>query len=211
MIESSSIVNPPQATANGTWSRLVERVRKGDSAALEELYRIFTKGIRFYLWHHLGPQDLDDRVHDAFLTVTQSIRSGELREPDRLLGFVRTVVRRQVATQIDHAVHARRSRFSHEILEVLHDRRPGPEETAMHVESQELAMRILRSIPARDREVLIRFYLREQTAPEICRELKLTETQFRLIKSRAKARFGELAKARLALRKGFQRKNSNQP
>jgi RNA polymerase sigma-70 factor (ECF subfamily) len=212
MIETSSTVNEPASTTNGTgtWSRLVERVRNGDSTALEELYRVFSKGIRFYLWHHLGPQDLDDRVHDAFLTVTESIQNGELREPDRLLGFVRTVVRRQVATQIDHAVHARRSRFSQEMLEVLHDRRPGPEETAMNIETQELAMRILRSIPARDREVLIRFYLREQTAPEICRELKLTETQFRLIKSRAKARFGELGKARLSLRRGFQQKKGKE-
>lgn len=212
MIEPSSLVNRPEPSANsaGAWSRLVERVRSGDAGGLEELYRLFSKGIRFYLWHHLGPQDLDDRVHDAFLTVTESIQSGELREPERLLGFVRTVVRRQVATQIDHAVHARRSRFSHEMLDVLHDREPGPEETAINVESQELAMRILRSIPARDREVLVRFYLREQTAPEICRELKLTETQFRLIKSRAKARFGELGKARLALRKGFQQQKRNE-
>jgi len=33
--------------------------------------------------------------------------------------------------------------------------------------------------------------------------MNLTETQFRLIKSRAKARFGELGKARLSRRVGF--------
>jgi len=167
---------------------------------------LFSQGIRFYLWRHLGPQDLDDRVHDAFLAVTQSIQAGELREPERLMGFVRTVVRRQVATQIDNAVHARRNRFSHDVLAVLHDRQNGPEEAAIRKEYQELAMRILRSIPARDREVLIRFYLQEQTAAEICRDMDLTETQFRLIKSRAKARFGELGKARLACRAGFRQK-----
>ncbi len=46
-------------------------------------------------------------------------------------------------------------------------------------------------------------YLREQKAEQICSELKLTQTQFRLIKSRAKARFGELGRARLAQRTGF--------
>ena len=39
-----------------------------------------------------------------------------------------------------------------------------------------------------------------RTPEEICRDLELTETQFRLIKSRAKARFGEMGKRRLALR-----------
>jgi RNA polymerase sigma-70 factor, ECF subfamily len=191
------------AVASSPWSALVERVRNADPYALEELYRLFSKGIRFYLWRHLGPQDLEDRVHDAFLAVTQSIQNDELRQPERLLGFVRTVVRRQVATQIESAVHARRNRFSQEMLVTLQDRRAGPEETAIRNEYQQVAMRLLQSIPERDREVLIRFYLREQPAGEICREMKLTDTQFRLIKSRAKARFGELGRARLARRKGF--------
>jgi hypothetical protein len=51
--------------------------------------------------------------------------------------------------------------------------------------------------------VLVRFYLEEQPAERICNDMKLTETQFRLIKSRAKARFGELGKARMAQRSGF--------
>ena len=59
------------------------------------------------------------------------------------------------------------------------------------------------SLPKRDREVLVRFYLQEQTAEEICRDLNLTETQFRLIKSRAKARFGELGRRRFGSRSGF--------
>ena len=196
------------AASPPSWAHLVERVRNADSLAIEELYGLFSRGIRFYLCRHLGPQDLDDRVHDAFLAVMQSIQAGELREPERLLGFVRTVVRRQVATEIDHAVHARRNRFSHDVLATLHDRETGPEEAAIERENQDLSMRILRSIPPRDREVLIRFYLREQTAEEICRELDLTETQFRLIKSRAKARFGELGKARLARRTGFLRRHA---
>ena len=61
-------------------------------------------------------------------------------------------------------------------------------------------MRVLRSLPKRDREVLIRFYLQEQLPEQICQELGITETQFRLIKSRAKSRYGELGKRRFALR-----------
>ena len=55
------------------------------------------------------PQDLDDRVHDTFLIVVQAIKRGELREPERLMGFVRTVVRRQVAAQIEREMQNRRA------------------------------------------------------------------------------------------------------
>jgi RNA polymerase sigma-70 factor (ECF subfamily) len=92
-----------------SWSRLVDPVRAGDPAGMEQLYAVFVKGVRFFLWRQLGPQDLDDKVHDVFLIITQSIQKGELREPDRLMGYVRTVVRRQVAAHLDNAVHARRN------------------------------------------------------------------------------------------------------
>jgi len=53
---------------------------------MEELYRVFSRGIRFYLCRQLGPQELDDKVHDTFLIVVQAICRGELRDPDRLMG-----------------------------------------------------------------------------------------------------------------------------
>jgi RNA polymerase sigma factor (sigma-70 family) len=185
------------------WSPLVERIRAGDTEAMEELYGLFSKGVRFYLCRQLGLQDLDDRVHDVFLIITQAIQNGELREPERLMGYVRTVVRRQVAARIDANVHARRCQTSLEGGVVLRDRAPDPERKAIQGQNLEVALRILNSISKRDREVLVRFYLNEQPAEQVCREMDLTETQFRLIKSRAKARFGELGRARLARRVGF--------
>jgi DNA-directed RNA polymerase specialized sigma24 family protein len=197
--ETIAVQDNPQPA----WSPLVERIRVGDSAALEELYGLFSKGIRFYLCRQLGPQDLDDRVHDVFLTITQSIQNGELREPERLMGYVRTVVRRQVAARIDANVHARRRQTSLEDGVVLRDHSPDPERLAIQSQNSAVALRILNSIAKRDRDDLIRLYLNEQPAEQICREMDLTETQFRLIKSRAKARFGALGKARLSRRVGF--------
>ena len=210
-VQDPSEVRPEKvsgAPADPSWSVLVEGVRKGDASALEDLYRVFSKGIRFYLCRQLGPQDLDDRVHDAFVVITQSIQRGDLRDPERLMGYIRTVVRRQVAAHIETMVQERRNCAPTEIGVVLRDRRADPEKQVIETETMQLAMRILQSIPARDREVLIRFYLKEQTPVQICRELDLTETQFRLIKSRAKARFGELGKRRFALKTGFSAHNS---
>jgi len=144
-----------------SWSRLVDRIKAGDPAGMEQLYAVFVKGVRFFLWRQLGPQDLDDKVHDVFLIITQSIRRGELRDPERLMGYVRTVVRRQVAAHIDSAVNARRNQQSIDPSLTLSDHQPDPDRRAIEKENQDVALRMLGGLPKRDREVLIRFYLQE--------------------------------------------------
>jgi len=196
-------MEPVENFADPPWSGLVEQIRNGDPSALEQMYRIFSTGVRFYLCRHLGPQDLDDKVHDVFLIIVQSIQKGELREPERLMGYVHTIVRRQVAAQIDDNVKARRNQAGLEFGAILSDHHPNPERSAIEHQNAELAMRVLNSLPRRDREVLGRFYLDEQPPERICREMGLTETQFRLVKSRAKARFGQLGRTRFARHVGF--------
>src|SRR6266480_2160855 len=106
--------NPVEATqhsgsgCNVDWNALVERIQRGEESGMTELYQVFAKGIRFYLCRQLGAQELEDKIHDTFLIVVQAIRRGDLREPERLMGFVRTIVRRQVAAHIDKVVHSRR-------------------------------------------------------------------------------------------------------
>src|SRR5579872_5796466 len=119
------------------------------------------------------------------------------------MGYIRTIVRRQVAALIETMVQARRSCAPVEIGFCLRDRRPSPESAVIERQNADVAMRVLKSIPERDREVLIRFYLKEQAPDQICSDLGLTDTQFRLIKSRAKARFGQLARRRFSRRTGF--------
>ena len=198
--ETVTDVHVHSETQGPDWLLLVDRIRAGDPAGMAELYAIFVKGVRFFLWRQLGAQDLDDKVHDVFLIITHSIRKGELREPERLMGYVRTVVRRQVAMHIETAVQLRRNQQVIDPAMTLCDHEPDPERRAIEQENQDLALRMLKGLPRREREVLIRFYLQEQTAEQICRDLDLTQTQFRLMKSRAKARYGELGKRRFAKR-----------
>jgi len=184
------------------WVDLVQRIRAAEEGSqaegMAELYQLFSRGIRFYLVRQLGVQELEDKVHDTFVVVVQAIRRGELREPSRLMGFVRTIVRRQVAAHIDKAVQARREQAEIDTTVRIADPGQDPEEIAIFSERKDLIHRVLSEIPARDREILTRFYLEEQSQEQICTEMELSDTQFRLLKSRAKARFGELGKKRLA-------------
>jgi len=116
------------------------------------------------------------------------------------MGFVRTIVRRQVAAYIDHAVQSRREMADLNSGIRVADGRRTPEEEAIIRQKAQLMKEVLRGISHRDREILARFYLHEQTQEQICAEMNLTETQFRLLKSRAKNRFGELGKRRLSRR-----------
>jgi RNA polymerase sigma-70 factor (ECF subfamily) len=180
-----------------TYPALVAGIQQGDEGSMEKLYAMFSGGIRFYLCRQLGAQELEDKVHDTFLIVVGAIQRGELREPERLMGFVRTIVRRQVAAYIDSQVQSRREILDIESGYRVADSTFDPEQRAMREQKVEIMAQVLRGVSRRDREILIRFYIDEQTQEQICDKMGLSETQFRLLKSRAKARFGELGRRKL--------------
>jgi len=66
---------------------------------------------------------------------------------------------------------------------------PKTKAVAVRRENKDNASRILAAMSARDREILIRFYRHGQAAERIQADLDVTETEFRRIKSRAKASF----------------------
>lgn len=207
MLAMSDKRQPTAGNQSGTagtsqidWAELVDRIQRGDEAGMEELYRIFAKGIRYFLRRQLGGQELDDKVHDTFLIVVQAIQRGDLREPERLMGFVRTIVRRQIAAYIDEVVHSRREQLDIEVGGRVPDKQSNPEQSMASRQRIDLMETVLGELPEKDREVLTRFYLHEQTPEEICEDMNLSETQFRLLKSRAKTRFGELGRKKLQQR-----------
>lgn len=199
--EEAKFANPDGAfdeSPNDHWPKLVARIQAGDPIAMEELYEILSGGIRIYIQRQLGAQEIEDHVHDTFLVLVAAIRQGEIREPERLMGFVRTVVRRQIAGWIGRLQQSRRDQ---EVVDQqtmrIHDRRQSPEETAIDSEKHEIISRALESLTDRQREILIRFYLLEQPQERICLEMRLTNTQFRLMKSRAKTLFGKTGRKTL--------------
>src|SRR4029077_6838543 len=129
---------PENAEVYAGWVQLVRRSRTSETDGMAELYTLFSKGIRFYLCRQLGVQELDDKVHDTFVVVVQAIRRGELREPERLMGFVRTIVPRQVASHIDQVVHTPRDEMDFDSGLRVPDPRDNPEESAMFHQRNQL-------------------------------------------------------------------------
>jgi RNA polymerase sigma-70 factor (ECF subfamily) len=87
-------------------------------------------------------------------------------------------------------------------LFTLSDWREDPERNVIAMQRAEIARKVLNGVSRRDRDILNRFYVLEQTQEQICAEMGLSYNQFRLLKSRAKARFGEMGR-RLAAGAGI--------
>ena len=175
------------------WSGAVEQFRRGDDRGADMLCAAVSECARAQLLHRVDRQAVDDYVQEVLIIVLVAVRSGELRDPHCLMGFVRTVTRRQVALHIRGAIVNRRRMVSVEETAVpVAPSRESPE--ALVALQQRLASvdRILHSLCTRDREILVRFYCEEQESEQICLEMRLTSTQFRLYKSRALAKCWEL-------------------
>src|SRR5215471_5676001 len=121
----------PEASAQTSWPALIQKLQGNEAAGMEELYKVFSRGVRFFLWRQIGRQDLEDTVHDTFLTVAEAIRRGEVREPERLMGFVWTVVRRQLAAHIERNVNVRNKLVDLDGAARVLDRCADPEWTAI--------------------------------------------------------------------------------
>jgi RNA polymerase sigma-70 factor (ECF subfamily) len=186
------------------WSVVVDQIRQGDPAGEEALYQNLVSGARLFLQRRLGTLDIDDKVHDLFLTIVDTIRRGEIREPERLMGFVRTVLYRLLNLEVSRIIRSRETTSGIEAADHLSGSGPTPEQQTLAREKIALMKQVLREMSDRDFEVLTRSYIREQSAERICADMGLTPTQFQLLKSRAKARLSELIRHKLA-RKQFSR------
>jgi RNA polymerase sigma-70 factor (ECF subfamily) len=197
MKHDQMVGSPPVSTP----ADLVHRIMREDPEAEAQLYHIFSTGVRFLMMRRLRNSSmLEDELHTSFIITIQAIRSGMLREPERLMGFVRTVVSRRIAELIDGEVFRRNHTVSAR-EQVIRDKRLSADQMLIERQKLEIAREILQEMSASDREVLVRFYLEEQTPERICREMNLTGTQYRLLKHRAKIKFAERGQRKLAVRR----------
>jgi RNA polymerase sigma-70 factor (ECF subfamily) len=193
LVEAISSSRPPAPTTD--WTSLVRDIKRGDGPATEKLYRELAS-LKHYVFRYTGIDHVEDVYHEVIVDLIAQIRRGDLREPERLAGYATVIARRRALDALRQRVTARRTEVEIEPRLGLRSKAAGPEGAAIERERMTIARRILHSMPERDREVLIRFYARGQEADDITAEMGLTPTQFRLIKTRAKARLTLLCQMR---------------
>ena len=171
------------------WVDLVASIQRGEARGAEELYYAISKSSSGKLFRSVDPQSVEDYIHEIVVVVLEAIRAGEIRDPACLMGFVKTVTHRRVSLHIRTAMRHRRRMVSIEDgrdpMTPVHQ---SPEARASFKEKVANVKKAIASLPQRDGEILLRFYYQEQAPEQICREMLLTATQFRLSKSRAIAK-----------------------
>lgn len=179
------------AESSPSFAEVVANVRNGSPEGMDQLYRIF-RTLSGSLRRQIGNLEFEDRVHDMFIVAVEAIREGKLREPAALPSYIHGIARLSNFSHI--GVKVRRERLSGSLRQwvSVRTRTASPEDLLTQRERARIMRELLASLTEREREVLTRFYLREQTKEQICRELSLTETQFRLSKSRAKQRLSRI-------------------
>jgi RNA polymerase sigma-70 factor (ECF subfamily) len=165
-----------QATAER--ARRIARSSSGGARADEDaLYRQFAPRIRMFGLRHLrDPGAADDLVQEVILQTFQSLRAGQVREPERLASFVLGTCRLMVR-------NFKRTRERR--AELLERWTPPPE----HVESMradpEHLDECLHRLSERERTVLALTFYAERSASEIATELAISEGNVRVIRHRA--------------------------
>jgi RNA polymerase sigma-70 factor (ECF subfamily) len=167
-----------------------------DRAAVEALIARHYAGLRLLIQRRVGDTEAAaDILNQAACTAWEKWQAGQVRRPEEIGGYIFQVAmnllrnrRRKVAERADRRVDP-------ELLEHL----PANADAADRWLEKKIAARVkrlLQDLPSqRDREILVRFYLREEEKDAICHDLALAPDQFDKILHRARARLKELLEA----------------
>ena len=167
-----------------------------DPIDLEELYRRCNRGLRYWFAKQVSPQDVDDCVHDAWLDMARA--ASRLKRPECAMGYLMTIARRQVFKRIEH-YRMQRTIEPLEFTSVV-DGCDDPEHRAIEKQELTLAAAVLRTMKPLDQELIVRGFLRDEPAEVTKRALGISETTYRIEKSRAKKRFAARVQKRLHAR-----------
>lgn len=138
---------------------LVVRCQLGERKAFTELVQGWHPTVERYVGRMLGGPD-DDVVQEIWLAVVKGLP--RLKRPDRFTPWLFTVARRAVMNRLREAY----SRPEPESIDDV----PGEDE-AEGVVNRETLADALAELPAREREVLLLFYLEDlslETCAQIC-------------------------------------------
>jgi RNA polymerase sigma-70 factor (ECF subfamily) len=171
---------------------LAGRIRSGDRPAEAELVVRYQRGITLLLRRSSGDPSLaEDLAQETFRIALEKIRRGDLREPEKLAGFLCSLARN---LSIEHFRKASSHRASGSPPEdSVRGDEPDPLERLLRAEQARIVRGILSELPTeRDRQILLRFYLAEEDKAAICRDLGLTSLHFNRVLFRARERYREL-------------------
>lgn len=178
-------------------AHLVQRIHAGDASAETELVERYSRGLSYMLRKLTSDPSLAEDLHqDSLRVVIEKARAGEIERPERLNAFLRGTARNLLMAEIRKRGR-RRTEVGEAPVEPV-DPAPGPVARLAQTQDRQLVRRLLEELSQpRDREILFRFYLAEESKEVLCRDLDLEPQQFNLVLFRARQRFRQLLESSL--------------
>jgi len=173
-------------------AELVRRILAGEKRAEDELVERYARGVQLVLRQSAADSDVEDIYQETFCLVLQKIRGGEVREPERLSGFIVSVARNLM---IEHHRRSSRQQAREEPADAaaVYSPEPSQLDRLLLEERKLLARRVLAAMPSeRDRTVLFRFYIADDDKERICEDLGLSSNHFNQVLFRARERYRHL-------------------
>ena len=189
-------------TAGEDVASLVRRIQAGDPAAESDLVARFSRGLLLMLRRLVQNPALADDLHQETLAlVLGKIRRGEVREPEKLAGFIRSTARNLFIADrrkearyraLDEGEEDERGPIT-TLADRLTDHGPAPLDQVLASEEARQVQRLLAELRFdRDRQLLLRFYLSDDSKEEICADLEIEPERFNKVLFHARERLREL-------------------
>jgi RNA polymerase sigma factor (sigma-70 family) len=162
---------------------IVDGKRKFENQFIEKYRPIILSQLRRLTSDECRAEDL---THDTLILVLQKLRRDSIREPEKLTSYLLSTARfvfygwlRRMDNQVElKATMDDRSDLDQSISDSLINEH----------EQQQLALALKRLKVDRDREIITRRYLVEQTKFEICEAMQLSRVHYDRVISRARHR-----------------------
>jgi len=159
----------------------------------EELYLKFRRPLlQVFQQRRIDRDAAQDLLQRTFLQAIKKIRADGLDDPSNLGGYLYRTASK-LATAYWRGELARQHDNDRELMTNITDDALSLEERIDHDILARSVRELIEELPGhRDREVLERFYLREESRVSICESLNLTSLQLNQVLWRARQRFGEV-------------------
>ena len=194
-------MNDRRDGADSEASQLALRIADGDRAAEAELVARYGSKIEFILRRHVRDSTMAaDLCQDTLIIVIERLRDKGLDEPEKLAAFIhRTAI--NLARGEARTYYRRNTHADSERVELQGTHEPLMVERIAHEQLAESIRSLLGELrQPRDRQLLRRFYLSEESKASICQSLEVTPEHFDRILYRACQRFRGILETHLGKR-----------
>ncbi len=173
------------------------RIRDGDRSAETELYHQYHRKLSGILWIKFHNQTLcEDVTQETFQIVLERLRTRGIDEPRSLTGFICKVAIYQGSNYINKE-KKNSSAIDPDTIDRIEGDEEAPEQDYRNQELVNFVKTILDEMKTpRDREILIRYYYRNEPGKEISRDLDISHEQFHRVISRARQRMKGLIESK---------------